>query len=112
MVNTSVLYILKRSIECFNPYFNPFTLEKAALNLSDTRFNDDEFEILKYGLKNSIAPLHLNKTDMLTTFDVIYRSMSEDVKREKDAEELKAKMPYLAKNYVTAYNSSNIKKVT
>ena len=105
MVNTSVLYILKRSIECFNPYFNPFTLEKAALNLS-------EFEILKYGLKNSIAPLHLNKTDVLTTFDVIYRSMSEDVKREKDAEELKAKMPYLAKNYVTAYNPSNIKKVT
>ena len=106
------MFIFKGSIECFNPYFNPFTLDKAGLNLSGTRYNDDEFEILKYVLKNSIAPLHLNKTDVLTTFDVIYRSMSEDVKREKDAEELKAKMPYLAKNYVTAYNPSNIKYVT
>ena len=47
----------------------PFPPAETVLNLSDTRLSDDELEFLKYGLKHCIEPLHINKTDVLTTFD-------------------------------------------
>ena len=74
----------------------PFAPAETVLNLSGTRLSDDELEILKYGLKHSIEPLHINKTDVLTTFDFIHQSMSKDLKHEKDIGEVKAKMSYLA----------------
>ena len=74
----------------------PFAPAETVLNLSGTGLSDDELEILKYGLKHSIEPLHINKTDVLTTFDFIHQSMSKDLKHEKDIGEVKAKMSYLA----------------
>ena len=84
----------------------PFTPAETVLNLSGTRLSDDELEILKDGLKHSIEPLHINKTDVLTTFDFIHQSMSKDLKLEKDAGEVKAKMYYPANNYVNTYKPS------
>ena len=72
----------------------PFTPAETVLNLSGIR------------LKHSIEPLHINKTDVLTTFDFIHRSISKDFKYEKDAGEAKAKMSYLANNYVNTYKPS------
>ena len=54
----------------------PFTPAETVLNLSTTRLSDVELEISKDGLKHSIEPLYINKTDVLTTFDFIHRSMS------------------------------------
>ena len=81
----------------------PFTPAETVLNLSGTRLSDDELEILKYGLKHFTEPLHINKTDVLTTFDFIHRSMSKDLKHEKDVGEAKAKKSYLANNNVNTY---------
>ena len=53
-----------------------------ALSLSGT--SDDELESLKYELKHSIETLQISKTDVLTTFDFIHRSMSKNLKHEKD----------------------------
>ena len=84
----------------------PFTPAETVLNLSGTRLSDDELEILKDGLKHSTEPLHINKTDVLTTFDFVHQSMSKDLKLEKDAGEVKAKMYHLANNYVNTYKPS------
>ena len=84
----------------------PFTPVEAVLNLSATRLTDVELEILKNGLKHSIEPLYINKTDVLITFDFIHRSMSKYLKHEKDAGEVKATIFYLANNYVNAYKLS------
>ena len=84
----------------------PFTPAETVLNLSRTRLSDDELEILKYGLKHSSEPLLINKTDVLTTFDFIHWSMSKDLNHEKDAVKVKAKMSYLANNYVNTYKQS------
>ena len=84
----------------------PFTPAETVLNLSGTRLSDDELEILKDGLKHSIEPLHINKTDVLTTFDFIHQSMSKDLKQENHAGEVKVKMTYLANNYVNTYKPS------
>ena len=57
-------------------------------------------------MNHSVEPLHITKTDVLTTFDFIHRSMSKDLKHEKDAVEVKAKMSYLANNYVNTHKPS------
>ena len=84
----------------------PFPPVETVLNLSGTRLSDNELEILNNGLKHSIEPLRINKTDVLTTFDFIHRSMSKDLKHEKDAGEVKAKISYLANNYVSTCKPS------
>ena len=84
----------------------PFTPVETVLNLSTTRLSYVQLEILKDGLKHSTEPLYINKTDVLTTFDFIYWPMSKDLKHEKDTGEAKAKMPYLANNYVNACKPS------
>ena len=61
---------------------------------------------LKFGLKHSIEPLRINKTDVLTTFDFIHRAMSKDLQDVKEAGEVKAKMSYLANTYVKSYKPS------
>ena len=62
-----------------------FAPAEKVLNLSGTSLSDDELEIQKYGLKHSIEPLLINKTDILTTFYFIHQSMSKDLKHEKVA---------------------------
>ena len=85
----------------------PFTPVETVLNLSSTRLSHNELEILKYRLKHPIEPLHINKTDVLTTLDFIHRSMGKDLKHEKDAGEVKTKISYLANNYVNTCKPSD-----
>ena len=106
MVKTTIRTHEKKLKELTRNVVLPFTPAETVLNLSGTRLSDDELEILKYGLKHSIEPLHINKTDVLTTFDFIHRSMSKDLKHEKDAGKVKAKISYLTNKYVNTYKSS------
>ena len=106
MVKTTVRTHEKKLKELTRNVVLPFTPAETVLNLSTTRLSDDELEILKDGLKHSIEPLYISKTDVLTTFDFIHRSMNKDLKHEKDGGAVKAKMSYLANNYVNAYKSS------
>ena len=50
---------------------NNKTDEKGWINLSTITLTKEELHVLKYGLKHPIHPLHVNKTDVLTTFDFI-----------------------------------------
>ena len=103
MVKTAVRTHEKKLKELTRNVVLPFTSAEIVLNLSATRLSDVELEILKDGLKHSIEPLYINKTDVLTTFDFIHFI---DLKHEKDAGEVKAKMSYLANNDVNAYKPS------
>ena len=64
MVKTTVRTHEKKLKELTCNVVLPFTPAEAVLNVSDTRLSDDELEILKYGSKHSIEPLHINKTDV------------------------------------------------
>ena len=108
MVKTTVWTHEKKLKELTRNVALPFTPAETVLNLSRTRLSDDESEILKYGLKHSSEPLLINKTDVLTTFDFIHQSMSKDLNHEKDAVKVKAKMSYLANNYVKNINNPKI----
>ena len=58
MVKTTVRTQEKKLKELTCNIVLPFTPAETVLNVSGTRLSDDELEILKYGLKHSIEPLH------------------------------------------------------
>ena len=60
-------------------------------------------ELLKYGLKNPVHPLQVNKTDILTTIDFIHRAVTKDLRDEKQSGEVKTKISNLAHSYVNCY---------
>ena len=80
----------------------PFKSTDAALNLFSSKLTDKEMNILSYELKHSIRPNFINKTDILSTFDFIHRSMSKDLKDQKDTEKVKTKISYLVNTYVNS----------
>ena len=49
----------------------PFTHNETIHNLSTITLTTEELDVLKYGLKHPIHPLHVNKTDVMTFFDFI-----------------------------------------
>ena len=69
----------------------PFTSTDTVLNLSSGKLTEEELDILKYGLKFLIESKFINKSDALTTFDFILRTMSKDLKDNRVAREVKAK---------------------
>ena len=86
----------------------PFTTAESVHNLSSKLLTTDELEVLKYGLKHPIHSLQITKTDILTTFDFIHRTMTNDLKDKKHSDELKSKMSQLANSYVNAYKPTKI----
>ena len=81
----------------------PFTPTETVLNLSRIKLTEEELSVLKYGLEHPIEPRFINKTDALTTFDFIHTAMNKDLKDNRDASEVKAKLSYLANSYVNLY---------
>ena len=84
----------------------PITHNEAIHNLSTVMLTTQILDVLKYGLKHLIHPLHVNKTDVLTTFYFLLRTMTKDLKNEKQSGELKGKLTNLANTYVNNYKSS------
>ena len=81
----------------------PFTSTDTVLNLLSIELTEEELGVLKYGLKHPIEPRFINKTNVLTKFDFIHRAMSKDLKDNRNAGEVKAKLSYLANSYVNSY---------
>ena len=81
----------------------PFISTDTVFNLSSSKLTNEEMNILRYGLKDSIEPNFINKTDILSTFDFIHRTMSKNLKDQKDTGEVKSKTSYLANIYVNTY---------
>ena len=84
----------------------PFTHNETIHNLSTITLTTEELDVLKYGLKHPIHPLHVNKTDVLTTFEFILKTMTKDLKHEKQSGELKAKLSNSANTCVNNYRPS------
>ena len=71
-----------------------FTPTDTVLNLSSIKLTEEELRVLTYGLKHPTEPTLINKTDLLNAFDFIHRAMSKDLKDNRDAGEVKAKLSY------------------
>ena len=67
----------------------PFTLNETIHNSSTITLTTEELDILKSGLKHSIHPSHVNKTDAQTTFDFILRTMTKIQKMKNRVLKLK-----------------------
>ena len=67
----------------------PFTSDEAIKIFSRYKLTEAETSILKFGLKQPIEPKTLIKTDILSTFESIHRTLSRDLKYENQSGELK-----------------------
>ena len=81
----------------------PFIHNEIIHNLSTITLTTEELDVLKCGLKQPMHPLHVTKTDALTTFDFMLRAITKDLKNEKQSGELKVKLSNLANTYVNNY---------
>ena len=98
MVKSTILTIEKKFCNLTQSTVLPFTRY-----LSSSKLTDEEMNILRCGLKHSIEPNFINKTDILSSLDFIHQTMSKDLKDQKDTGEVKAKISYLANTYVNSY---------
>ena len=60
-------------------------------------------QLLKYGLKHTINPLQVIKTDIRTTFHFIHRAITKSLRDEKQSGEVKTKISNSAHSYVNCY---------
>ena len=109
MVKSTVLSHEKKLRNLTQNTVLPLTSKNTVHNLTSSKLTDEEMNILRYGLKHSIEPNFMSKTDIHSTFDFIHRTMSKDSKDQKDTEEVKAKISYFANTYI---NSSKPTKKT
>ena len=84
----------------------PFSPNEIVNNLSSLNLTDDELERLKNWLGFSIKPPHLNKTDILASFEKIHYTMKDKLMDEKSATHLKTEIAHLAQNYISSYHPS------
>ena len=84
----------------------PFKSEETIRNFSNHNLSEREEDILQNGLKYAIPPSMVNKTDVLSTFELIHRSMKSDLKCDADGGRLKAEISVLAHCYTSNYKPS------
>ena len=54
--------------------------DKIVVNLSSYILSDTEVQLLSKGLQFSIPPLHLDQTDTMTTFELLYNQAAPGIK--------------------------------
>ena len=81
----------------------PFKADEIIRNLSSYKLNNEESELLKFGLSYAIQPRSIDKTDVFSTFESICRVMKNDLKDNGKEHEIKNQISYLATSYVKNY---------
>ena len=87
---------LSRLTENYSP---PYTANDVIRNFSTYQPNQEEEELLKYGLNYAIPLRAINNTDILATFETM-RAMKVDLKSEASPINLKSQMSFLVNLYV------------
>ena len=91
---------------------NPFLPDEIVTNLSSHKLSPDELNLLKNGLQHSIPPNYLKKSDIFTSFELIHRFLTEDLKDSKFSSQLKSDLSHLVNSYYYNYhpNKETLKK--
>ncbi len=76
------------------------------MNLSTYSLTEDELDLLTNGLNYAIPPSRISKTDVFTSFEMISKFATTNLKKEEFAGELKAELSYLANSYHSNYRPS------
>ena len=80
-----------------------FTSTDTVLNLPSVKLTEEELSSIKYGLKDPIESMFISTTDVLTIFHFVHRAMKKDLKDNRDAGGVKAKLSYLVNSYTNSY---------
>ena len=67
------------------------------------KLTQNESEALKFGLSHSIFPPNINKTDIYTSFESIYKSMKSRLIDKSNDNKLKSDLSHIAQLYVKSF---------
>jgi len=84
----------------------PFTSGEVIKNLSNYQLSEDEKDVLKNGLSFALPPFSIKKTDVFVTFEMVSKFMTQNLRNEKQSNELKTALSHLANSYVLNYRPS------
>ena len=82
-----------------------FTATETITNLTQYKLSQEEFDLHKAGLYFSIQPDKIQKSEIFTNFEKIYRSFL-NLKSEETKSQIKAHLSYLANSYFYNYKPS------
>ena len=85
----------------------PFKANEVITNLSSFTFTDSELELLKNGLQFALEPPNINKTDIFTSFEILHRVFTQEIKDFQANQELRTELSHIAKSYFCNYKPSN-----
>ena len=90
----------------------PFLPNDVIRNLSSYSLSDEEADSLMNGLNYGISPPFVSKSDIFTTFEMINRFATSELKNDDLKADLKTEISYLAHQYHSSYKptSSSLKK--
>ena len=84
----------------------PFQTYDVVTNLPKYQLDEDDMDLLKYGLDFSIPPRFLKKTDVFCQFDMIAKFMTQKLEDNQISTRLKKKLLQMANSYVFEYTTS------
>ena len=83
-----------------------FTAKETITNLTQYELSQEESNLLKACLYFSIQPDKIQKSEIFTTFEKIYRSFINNLKSEETKSQIKAHLSCLANSYFYNYKPS------
>jgi len=69
----------------------PFTYKDAVVNILSYKLPEEELDILKFGRTFSTKPLHLNKSHIFTTFELLHQDLKRNLPENSKANEAEVK---------------------
>ncbi len=85
----------------------PLTAEEVITNLSNYTLTDEEKSLLKNGLKFSLPPAKLLRSDVVTAFEMMNTYLTSELKEGVDKNTVKVDLAYLANCYTSSYKPSH-----
>lgn len=86
----------------------PFLPDDVIRNHSSYTLTDDEADLLKFGLSFGIPPPFVRKSDVFTTFEMINRFLTSELKQDDLKNEVKTEISHLAHQY---YSSTSLQPI-
>ncbi|XP_071959910.1 uncharacterized protein [Antedon mediterranea] len=81
----------------------PFSIKYVLINLSSFHLNEEQEDVLKFGLTHSIVPPKICKSDIYTCFEMIHRNMLNHITDPIFLGRLKSDISHLAHQYVSSF---------
>ena len=76
------------------------------VNILSYSLSEEELDILKFSLIFAIKPLHLRKSQVFTTFELLHQDLKRHLVAKNNANEVRSEIQHLVTTYVNSFKPS------